>query len=83
MSPDQSDEPMFHPALLYYPVEKNLWLGLQVTKMVSENINTTFCEHVHVRYMLSPVRLSVVCRLSSVCLSVCLSVTFVRPTQAV
>ena len=32
----------------------------------------------HVRYMLSPVRLS------SVCLSVCLSsVTFVRPTQAV
>jgi len=30
--------------------------------------------HVHVRYMLSPVRLSSVCRLS---------VTFVRPTQAV
>jgi len=32
---------------------------------------------IHVRYMLSPVRLSV-------CLSVvCLSVTFVRPTQAI
>jgi len=39
--------------------------------------------HVHVRYLLSPVRLSVVCRLS-VCLSVCLSsVTFVRATQAI
>ena len=35
--------------------------------------------HVHVRYMLSPVRLSVVC-LSSVCR---LSVTLVHPTQAV
>jgi len=33
-----------------------------------------------VRYMLSPVRLSAVVCLSSVCLS---SVTFVRPTQAV
>jgi len=33
--------------------------------------------HVHVRYLLSPVLLSV-CRLS-----VCLSVTFVRSTQAV
>jgi len=32
------------------------------------------------RELLSPVRLSVVCRPSSV---VCLSVTFVRPTQAV
>jgi len=32
-----------------------------------------FLANVHVRYMLSPVRLSVVC----------LSVTFVRPTQAV
>jgi len=30
--------------------------------------------HVHVRYMLLPVRLSVVCRLS---------VTFVHPTQAI
>jgi len=38
-----------------------------------------FIERVHVRYMLSPVRLSSVCRLSIVCLSV----TFVRPTQAV
>ena len=37
--------------------------------------------HVHVRYMSSSVRLSVVCRLSSVvCLS---SVTFVHPTQAI
>jgi len=39
--------------------------------------NSTISER-ELRYMLSPVHLSVVCRLS-----VCLSVTFVRPTQAV
>ena len=47
------------------------------TAVFAERINsgvlTVFSEReVHVRYMLSPVRLSVVC----------LSVTFVRPTQA-
>ena len=26
--------------LRYYPVEKNLWLGLQVTKKISANIDT-------------------------------------------
>jgi len=47
--------------------------GQRYKPLVFSERELTFT-HVHVRYMLSPVRLSVVC------LSVCLSVTFVRPT---
>jgi len=62
------------------------WLIIVQILLLQHNQHFTltfrFLANVHVRYMLSPVRLSSVCL--SVCrLSVCrLSVTFVRPTQA-
>jgi len=36
-----------HLILRYYPVQKNLWLGLQATKMVSANIDTILFVFVH------------------------------------
>jgi len=62
----------YHNSLCYYLPEYRL-------NLIRNSLART---HVHVRYNVVAVRLSVVC-LSSVCrLPVCLSLTFVHPTQA-